>query len=69
MRSISRVADVSINTVYKLLIDAGEACSAYQDQACRNLRCKRLQLDEALEFSLYETAQCHARQESPRERW
>ena len=26
MRSISRVADVSINTVYKLLTDAGEAC-------------------------------------------
>ena len=33
MRSISRVADVSINTVYKTLIDAGEACFAYQDQA------------------------------------
>ena len=26
MRSISRVADVSINTVFKLLADAGEAC-------------------------------------------
>ena len=27
MRSISRVADVSINTVSKLLVEAGEACS------------------------------------------
>jgi len=26
MRSISRVADVSINTVTKLLVDAGETC-------------------------------------------
>jgi IS1 family transposase len=50
MRSISRVVDVSINTVYKLLINAGEACSAYHDQACRNLSCKRLQLDEAWSF-------------------
>jgi IS1 family transposase len=50
MRSISRVADVSINTVYKMLIDAGQACFAYQDQALRNLPCKQLQLDEAWSF-------------------
>ena len=29
MRSISRVADVSINTVTKLLVDAGEACQKF----------------------------------------
>ena len=29
MRSISRVADVSINTVAKLLVDAGKACAAF----------------------------------------
>ena len=29
MRSISRVADVSINTVAKLLAEAGEACIAH----------------------------------------
>ena len=28
MRSISRVADVSINSVSKLLVEAGEACLA-----------------------------------------
>jgi IS1 family transposase len=50
MRSISRVADVSINTVYKMLIDAGEAAFAYQDKALCNLPCKRLQLDEAWSF-------------------
>ena len=32
MRSISRVADVSINTVTKLLIDAGKACAAFHDR-------------------------------------
>ena len=31
MRSISRVADVSINTVSKLLVDAGKACAAFHD--------------------------------------
>ena len=50
LRAASRLADVSINTVYKLAIDAGEACSAYQDQAFRNLPCRRLQLDEIWRF-------------------
>jgi hypothetical protein len=50
LRAASRLADVSINTVYKLLVDAGEACLAYQDQAFRNLTCKRLQLDEIWSF-------------------
>jgi IS1 family transposase len=50
LRAASRIADVSINTVYKLLIDAGRACSDYQDQAFHNLPCKRLQLDEIWSF-------------------
>jgi IS1 family transposase len=50
LRAASRLADVSINTVYKLLVDAGEACSEYQDKAFRNLPCKRLQLDEIWSF-------------------
>ena len=35
MRSISRVEDVSINTVAKLLEDAGAACEAFHDQTVR----------------------------------
>ena len=31
MRSISRVCDVSINTVAKLLEDAGKVCTAFHD--------------------------------------
>src|SRR4051812_37532994 len=37
MRSISRVVGVSINTVTKLLVDAGLACAAYHDHQVRNV--------------------------------
>jgi IS1 family transposase len=50
LRAASRLADVSINTLYKLLVDAGEACSTYQDEAFQNLPCKRIQLDEIWSF-------------------
>lgn len=50
LRSTSRIVDVSINTVTKLLVDAGTACSEYQDRALRNLPCKRLQVDEIWAF-------------------
>ena len=41
MRAISRVADVSINTVTKLLEDVGAACSEFQDKAMRDLTIKQ----------------------------
>jgi IS1 family transposase len=50
MRSISRIADVSINTVTKLLVDAGKACSDYQNKTLRNLTSKRVQCDEIWSF-------------------
>ena len=50
MRSISRVADVSINTVSALLVDAGKACSKHHDEAVRNVRSKRIQADEIWSF-------------------
>jgi IS1 family transposase len=50
MRSISRVADVSINTVSKLLVDAGEACAAYHDRYVRNVKAERIQCDEIWSF-------------------
>ena len=50
LRSTARIADVSRNTVVKLLIDAGKACADYQDQALRNLPCKRIQCDEIWSF-------------------
>lgn len=51
LRSASCIADVSINTVTKLLIDAGKVSSDYQDQAFRNLKLSRIQLDEIWAFA------------------
>jgi IS1 family transposase len=50
MRSISRVADVSINTVSKLLVEAGEACLALHDETVRNVKVSRIQCDEIWSF-------------------
>lgn len=50
MRSTSRIAGCSINTVTKLLIEAGEACADYQDRTFRGLTCNRLQVDEIWSF-------------------
>lgn len=50
LRATSRLADVSINTVTKLLVDAGTACAEYQDKTLRNLPCKRIQCDEIWSF-------------------
>ena len=44
------MADVSINTVTKLLVDLGVACAKYQDEVMRNLPCKRIQCDEIWSF-------------------
>jgi IS1 family transposase len=51
MRSISRVADVSINTVSKLLIDAGRACAAFHDEKVRGVKARRVQVDEIWTFT------------------
>jgi IS1 family transposase len=50
MRAISRITDVSINTVTKLLEDAGEVCSAYHDEHVRNVKARRIQCDEIWAF-------------------
>src|SRR3954447_12365296 len=50
MRSISRVCDVSINTVTKLLEDAGKFCFLFHHDRVRGLTCKRVQVDEIWSF-------------------
>ncbi len=50
MRATSRLCDVNMSAVVKLLRDLGEACSAYQDKVFRNLTCRRLQCDEIWSF-------------------
>ena len=50
MRSISRTVGVSINTVTKLLIEAGAACAKYQDETVRNVKATRVECDEIWSF-------------------
>jgi len=57
LRATSRLADVSINTVTKLLVDTGCAAAEYQDKAFRNLSCKQIQVDEIWSF-------CYAKQKN-----
>jgi IS1 family transposase len=61
IRSTSRMTGVAINTVIKLLIDAGKACSEYQSRVMRNLNCRRLQIDEIWCF-------CYSKQKNVPER-
>ena len=51
MRSISRVCDVSINTVAKTLVDAGKVCMAFHDLKVRGVAAKRVQVDEIWSFT------------------
>jgi IS1 family transposase len=57
MRSISRVCDVSINTVSALLVDAGKACAEHHDKTVRGVASKRIQADEIWSF-------CYAKQKN-----
>lgn len=50
MRAISRMVDVSRNTIDKLLSDLGAACSDYQSKVFVNLPCKRIECDEIWSF-------------------
>lgn len=50
LRATSRMVDVSINTVTKLLLDVAVACAKYQDETLKNLPCKRVQCDEIWQF-------------------
>ena len=50
MRSVSRVADVSFNTVKKILIDAGTVCAKFHDENVRNVKASRIQCDEIWSF-------------------
>ena len=57
LRSISRVADVSINTVTKLLEDAGETCLALHDELVVGVKASRIECDEIWSF-------CYAKQKN-----
>lgn len=57
MRTIARVVGVSINTVTKLLIEAGHACEAFHDERVRSVHAAKVQCDEIWSF-------CYAKQKN-----
>jgi IS1 family transposase len=57
LRAITRLTATSRTTLLKLLEDAGQAFSDYQDRVLINLPCKRVQVDEAWAF-------CYAKQKN-----
>jgi IS1 family transposase len=50
LRSCSRIADVSINTVTKLLVDVGSACMQFHNDNVVNVNSKRVECDEIWSF-------------------
>jgi len=57
IRSISRMTGASKNTIVKLLVELGAACSDYLDKHLVNLSCQRVQMDEIWSF-------CYAKQKN-----
>jgi len=57
LRAITRLTSISRTTLIKLLEDAGQAFSEYQDRVLMNLPCRRVQVDEAWAF-------CYAKQKN-----
>ncbi|MBS1737901.1 MAG: DDE-type integrase/transposase/recombinase [Bacteroidetes bacterium] len=50
LRSTSRIADVSINTVTKLLVEVGKACETFHYETVKDLNSTRIQADEIWSF-------------------
>src|SRR5271166_5783935 len=65
MRSVSRVADVSINTVSKLLVDAGRFCAGYHDAKVKGVKAKRVQVDEIWSFTYAKQKNVRAAKRAP----
>ena len=51
MRATARLADVSFNTVAKLLIDAGRVCADLHDELVQGVTASRVQCDEVWSFT------------------
>lgn len=47
---ISRITDVSINTVTHCIVDAGAACLVFQDETIRSINSKRARCNEIWSF-------------------
>ena len=50
LRATARICGITRNTVSKFLLQLGAACADYQDQAFRDLNCRRLECDEIWQY-------------------
>jgi IS1 family transposase len=50
LRATARITDTSLNTVTKLLVDAGKACIAFHDMVMRKVPATKIQCDEIWSF-------------------
>lgn len=57
LRATSRIADVSVNTVTKLLVSVGKACQEFHNSTVVNIKSERVQCDEIWSF-------CYAKQKN-----
>jgi IS1 family transposase len=57
IRATVRMTGVAKNTIVKLLVELGAACSDYMDKHLVNLNCQRVQMDEIWSF-------CYAKQKN-----
>lgn len=67
MRSISRICDVSINTVSKLLVDAGKFAATFHDEKVRGVTASRIQCDEIWSFTYAKAKNVGAAKAAPEE--
>jgi IS1 family transposase len=65
MRSIERITGVSINTVSKMLVDAGEACLILHDETVHNVKASRVQCDEIWSFCYAKDKNVPAAKDAP----
>lgn len=50
MRAASRISGAAMDTVVKLLVDAGKACAEYHDKHVKDVQARRVQCDEIWSF-------------------
>ena len=65
MRTISRIVGVSINTVTKLLVEAGHACEAFHDEQVQNVHASKVQCDEIWSFCYAKAKNVRTAQAAP----
>lgn len=65
LRAVTRITGVSLDTVTKLLVDAGRACEAFHDRAVRGVQARRVQCDEIWSFTYAKAKNVEAAKAAP----